>query len=344
MTVRAHCMVTTYDPTTNTVLTSATVNVYNPGTVTPISATIFDRLGNTLSNPLTSDATTGLLDFYVNVAQEVDLVVSKGGFTTRTYSNVPVIDDSSLELTALLTTTGDLVYASGNNSPARLPVGSNNNIMYANGGAPAYNANINVNSSGNMGIGTGINPTVYGVIISGTLTSASTAAGLSTAGLTFPTSTTGAAYGIEGNVTSTASSFTMSQAVGIHAAANVKGSGSTIGSSYGILVEAQTVGTTANYGIVVSNPSGGASANVGIQITAVAGGAGNASLQVTGGDVLLGPTGISTSATSGFVFVPGCAGAPTGVPSNGGCPMIYDTTNNKLWVRNGGTWRGVVLS
>ena len=88
---RAHCMCVTYDPATNTVLTSATVNVYNPGTTTPISPTIFDKSGNVLTNPLTSDATTGLLDFYLNAALTVDLAVSKGGFTTRTYSNVLVI-------------------------------------------------------------------------------------------------------------------------------------------------------------------------------------------------------------------------------------------------------------
>src|SRR5215472_1447544 len=97
---KAHAMITTFDPTSNAVIVSATVNVYSPGTVTPISATIFDKNNNVLSNPLTSDATTGLIDFYLNVAQEVDLVVSKGGFTTRTYSNVPVFDDASNDLTA----------------------------------------------------------------------------------------------------------------------------------------------------------------------------------------------------------------------------------------------------
>lgn len=130
-------MFSTFDPGTNAVITSATVNIYNPGTVTPISATIFDRLGNTLSNPLTSDATTGLVDFYLTVAQEVDVVVSKSGFTTRTYSNVPVLDDSSLELTALLTTTGDMVYASGNNAPARLPIGGSNTLLHG-GATPTY--------------------------------------------------------------------------------------------------------------------------------------------------------------------------------------------------------------
>lgn len=138
MTVRAHTMITAFDPATNTVLTSATVNVYNPGTVTPISATIYDRNGNVQSNPLTSDATTGLVDFYLTVAQEVDLVVSKSGYTTRTYSNVPVLDDSSLELTALLTTTGDTLYASSANTPVRLAVGAANTGIFSNGSVPTW--------------------------------------------------------------------------------------------------------------------------------------------------------------------------------------------------------------
>lgn len=135
---KAHCMVTFADPTTGATLLSATVNVYNPGTVTPISATIFDKNNNVLSNPLTSDASTGLVDFYLNVAQEVDLVVAKSGFTTRTYSNVPVLDDASNDLTALLTTTGDMPYASAANTPARLAIGATGGILTVSGGIPAW--------------------------------------------------------------------------------------------------------------------------------------------------------------------------------------------------------------
>ena len=136
---RAHCAIVAFDPTTSTVLTSATVNVYTPGTVTPIGVTMFDKNGNTLSNPLTSDATTGLVDFYLGVAQEVDLVVSKASFTTRTYSNVPVLDDASNNLTALLTTIGDIVYASSNNTPARLGItGVTGAPLVMNGGLPHW--------------------------------------------------------------------------------------------------------------------------------------------------------------------------------------------------------------
>lgn len=139
---KAHCMVVARDPATGAVLTAATINVYTPGTVTPISATIFDKNNNVLSNPLTSDATTGLVDFYLTVAQEVDLVVSKSGYTTRTYSNVPVLDDASNDLSALLTTTGDVVYASGNNTPARLGIGSTGAFLTVSGGVPIWSNTI----------------------------------------------------------------------------------------------------------------------------------------------------------------------------------------------------------
>lgn len=53
---------------------------------------------------------------------------------------------------------------------------------------------------------------------------------------------------------------------------------------------------------------------------------------------------LATNATDGFLYLPTCAGTPTGVPTayTGANAHIYDTTNNKLWVYNG-AWRGIVL-
>jgi hypothetical protein len=55
---------------------------------------------------------------------------------------------------------------------------------------------------------------------------------------------------------------------------------------------------------------------------------------------------LATTATTGFFYIPTCAGAPTGVPANTytGClPMIYDTTNHKFWIYDT-AWKGVVLA
>lgn len=46
-------------------------------------------------------------------------------------------------------------------------------------------------------------------------------------------------------------------------------------------------------------------------------------------------------AVDGFLHIPTCAGVPTGVPNlyTGSVPMVYDTTNFRLYVYAGGAWR-----
>lgn len=59
------------------------------------------------------------------------------------------------------------------------------------------------------------------------------------------------------------------------------------------------------------------------------------------GSVTAGTPSLATTATDGFLYVPACAGAPTGVPTGitGMVPVIVDSTNNKLYFRSGGAWR-----
>lgn len=61
--------------------------------------------------------------------------------------------------------------------------------------------------------------------------------------------------------------------------------------------------------------------------------------------LVVGNAALATTATDGFLYLPTCAGAPTGVPTaeTGTAACVYDTTDNKLWVYNG-AWKGVVLS
>jgi hypothetical protein len=57
---------------------------------------------------------------------------------------------------------------------------------------------------------------------------------------------------------------------------------------------------------------------------------------VAGGSVAL-----ATTATNGFLYVPTCAGTPTGTPTaiTGMAPIVVNTTNNKLYFYSGGVWR-----
>lgn len=50
---------------------------------------------------------------------------------------------------------------------------------------------------------------------------------------------------------------------------------------------------------------------------------------------------LATNATDGFLYIPTCAGTPTGVPAayTGKVAMVFDTTNNKLYIYDGG-WLG----
>lgn len=62
------------------------------------------------------------------------------------------------------------------------------------------------------------------------------------------------------------------------------------------------------------------------------------------GDVGIGVgSAIATTATSGFLLIPTCAGTPTGVVANaaaGKAALVYDTTGSTLWLSiSGSSWK-----
>lgn len=58
------------------------------------------------------------------------------------------------------------------------------------------------------------------------------------------------------------------------------------------------------------------------------------------GNVIVGTAALATGANDGFLYIPTCAGAPSGTPTayTGRVAVIYDTTNNKICVYNG-AWK-----
>lgn len=58
-------------------------------------------------------------------------------------------------------------------------------------------------------------------------------------------------------------------------------------------------------------------------------------------NVAIGGGAVATNSTQGFLYVPTCAGTPTGVPAGkaGFIPIVVDSTNNKLYFYSGGAWR-----
>ena len=56
------------------------------------------------------------------------------------------------------------------------------------------------------------------------------------------------------------------------------------------------------------------------------------------GSVAFNDAALATTTTKGFVMIPSCAGAPTGVPADiptGQIPLVFDSTNNKLYAYDG---------
>jgi hypothetical protein len=58
--------------------------------------------------------------------------------------------------------------------------------------------------------------------------------------------------------------------------------------------------------------------------------------------VVIGTSAIPTSAVDGFIYLPTCAGKPTGVPTTqtGTIPRVWDSTNKIMWQYDGG-WKAL---
>ena len=159
-----------------------------------------------------------------------------------------------------------------------------------------------------------------------------------------------AASGTAGNA------ITFTQAMTLDASGNLMVGGT---SSYAAIITAQSTamrgagvgfrnsaGTAAGGIFVGAAGSGGGSTDVYVEAAGFlafnAGGTTERARITTAGSVVAGGSvALATTATDGFLYVPTCAGTPTGTPTaiTGMAPIVVDTTNHKLYFRSGGVWR-----
>src|SRR6266498_5114521 len=82
-------------------LPGASVTVYQAGTTTPIALPMYDAAGAVLLNPLTADG-AGVVDFYLDSDERVDLSVAAAGYETAT---------ARIDVTSQDTLTGTVTFA-----------------------------------------------------------------------------------------------------------------------------------------------------------------------------------------------------------------------------------------
>jgi hypothetical protein len=124
--------------------------------------------------------------------------------------------------------------------------------------------------------------------------------------------------------------------VNFNLARTVQFAAGTLALQRAVLIQAPTYGfasastLSAAYTLEVSGaPAVGSNAT----ITAKAG------ARIIGG-LVVGSAALATNATTGFLYLPTCAGTPSGAPEaqTGTAAVVYDTTNNKICVYNG-AWK-----
>jgi hypothetical protein len=167
---------------------------------------------------------------------------------------------------------------------------------------------------------------------------------------------TSEAVTIQSFVTTQATAFTLVNLRHFKAVQPALGAGSSVTNQTGFWADASLIGATNNYGFLASNTAAITAGKTSFGFysasnIATGGGttwnfyAAGTAPNLFAGTTIVGTAALATTATDGFLYIPSCAGAPTGVPTaySGRTPMIYDTTTNRFYIYNGG-WKNVTLT
>lgn len=184
-----------------------------------------------------------------------------------------------------------------------------------------------------IAIGTSNAAALDRVLVSGPLNSNSaTSYGLRLTA-SIPAATTSAAYYFITGATTENAAFTVSSVAHYFAQQGTMTGGSRLAptSQYGFWADSGLTAATNNYGFF-----GGINAAANRWNFFADGTAPN----FFRGATIVGTT-VATNATDGFLYVPTCAGTPTGTPVGygGAAPIVIDSTNHKLYFYSGGSWR-----
>lgn len=140
-------------------------------------------------------------------------------------------------------------------------------------------------------------------------------------------------------ITGTLTSLTGITSSGTAAFANVTASG-TLG-----VTGACTLGVVGAGAITCTDltVSGGSTVSItGASSAALTMSGGNVTLYSPSGLTRIGASSLATTATVGFPVIPTCVGAPSGAATTGS--LVYDTGNDRFYVRKVGAWAYATLT
>lgn len=328
-------------------VTSATTGFFYLGAVAGTPSGVATTYSGLV--PLVYDSTNDRLYVYNSSWKTIGGISSLNGLTngTQTFSDV---DDTNVTLT--IGTSGGTIHTFTMGWASTLSIargGSNASSFSATNGLVYYNGTSLVNSSNFLTNGTDV--TIGGGAINSNiklLVEKSGAATVAQYGLYVghgSTSSTasigkyGAYFDVYGDWTG-GSAFSNGIYVAISLACpTVRGIDiSSLGATttgYGLKISSTHVSATTNYGVYIS----AASATTNYAIFVLNG------ISLFSEEVRTNGS-LTTSSTSGFFYLGSVAGTPTAAPPTtygGTVPMVYDSTNNKLYVYNG-AWKSVTLA